>query len=335
MMLITILLSFVNCDDNVQHFISPSELQFKDLSDFIQKYPCDNINHLNLENINRVFEEYPFILFTFVSYTKACDLQQSSKITSYGFTCYYRNTTKPSCYTSYKSMSSSNYDANIILKQNIYGHPLLFYINKTEHIEIYTTSVNNKIHTTSVNTDVLIYNKTHTTSFNENWLKHENKDFTFYDSDTFGINIYSNSCVIIKNNNVFRNYVKKNIECTGKWCIEQEFKCGAGSKRNCYEVEHIIDIKNPMFDDNCKNIAANLVMSWGKWNAGLGGMYPNLNNIEQEKNIVYGSYRVNQVIDQIQFCNKECINKLDISMAYKQYNLNVFIGILHMFALVL
>ena len=105
------------------------------------------------------------------------------------------------------------------------------------------------------------------------------------------------------------------MECVGEWCVEpldqdnNIFSC-SGTK-DCYHVEHIIDKKNPEYDDEeCVMIAGNLVMAYSRWNSGLGGMSRyNYTNSEQEKTEVYGKDNINKIRNIIEKCNSKCVNK--------------------------
>ena len=270
------------------------------LFDFINNYPCyddtaenfkifvDAHPNTSKEDLIKQFGQIN-IYSTFVSYNNNCYLTEQSKIANdyTYFSCAYKYHLDPYCYSTWSSFGNSMYGYNLIIEQNVFGKPRYVFINET---------VDNK------------FKLNHTNIYQTYWINNMNDNFVFYDPNTFGINLYSDPCTIINSNTVYRNYVKKNIICTGKWCVDNEYKCGTGSKRNCYEVEHIIDTNSPSFnqDENCKKIAGNLVMAWGKWNAALGGKYPDYPAIENEKNTVYGSKLVELVKEQIKLCNSNC-----------------------------
>jgi len=139
-----------------------------------------------------------------------------------------------------------------------------------------------------------------------------NAQYDFYDPRTFGINIYKDPCTPITYNTKFRTYVSKHIKCIGKWCLNKEWKCPKNTKNsnhnaNCYHVEHIIDIKGPEFKDNynAKQIAGNMVMAWGRWNAQIGSANKNYNVTSNEKAKVYGADMMLKVRNII----RDCINK--------------------------
>src|ERR1700753_2039308 len=101
-----------------------------------------------------------------------------------------------------------------------------------------------------------------TNVYNSEW--NNNKNYNFYDPNTFGINIYSDPCTKINTNQDFRKYVDANIKCIGFWCVNNKFICGRNGNTHCYHVEHIIDINGPEFDADSKNIAGNMVMAYGR-----------------------------------------------------------------------
>jgi hypothetical protein len=144
----------------------------------------------------------------------------------------------------------------------------------------------------------------HTNVYANNW--DSNKNYYFFDPNTFGINVYDDPCTPININQDFRAYVNKNVKCDGMWCIDSTFKCGRNGNTHCYHVEHIIDINGPEFGcDTCKNIAANLVMAWGRWNMALGGMAKyDYNSSSHEKSLVYGEGVMSQVRLEIERCQQ-------------------------------
>jgi hypothetical protein len=147
-----------------------------------------------------------------------------------------------------------------------------------------------------------IEQKNHTNIYNEYWknVENPNNNYQFYDPNTFGVNIYKNPCKVIKYNKNFLNTINQNIKCKGKWCINDIFGNCQGNARNCYEVEHIIDKGGPHLPGYCKNIAANLVMAWGKWNSQLGNMARyDYNASYEEKHEIYGETMISKVIDAI------------------------------------
>ena len=144
-----------------------------------------------------------------------------------------------------------------------------------------------------------------TNVFINNWFIHNNTNSYFFDDKTFGLKLYNNPCTIIKNNNGFRKFIADNIKCTGKWCLDGQWKCGKRGNKNCYHVEHIIDLKGPEFKNypEIKRIAANHVMTWGLWNSALGGLANyNYTYSSHEKGTVYGIKIVEMVRQQINEC---------------------------------
>lgn len=148
----------------------------------------------------------------------------------------------------------------------------------------------------------------HTKIYEENWNINGNANNYFYHRGTFGKDVYDDPCVKITNNAQFRNYINENIICEGKWCIDSKFN--TNKKRDDYEVEHIIDLNGPEYNScGCTSIVGNLVMAYGRWNAGLGGLAKhNYTNSEKEKTIVYGKYIMDSVRNVIEKCNPLCVN---------------------------
>lgn len=92
-----------------------------------------------------------------------------------------------------------------------------------------------------------------------------------------------------------------NIQCSGSWCIDGEFKCK--NNNNCYHVEHIIDMQESLPDVSSmsKNIIGNVIMAYGQWNVQIGNM--KWINVEREKRQVYGDKIVDRAIYNIEKCN--------------------------------
>ena len=89
----------------------------------------------------------------------------------------------------------------------------------------------------------------------------------------------------------FRKKLNSLMSCSGDYCVRGSYKCEEGKTSSCYHVEHIIDEQGPEFASHAsgsksgktcqgkpcppsiKNIAANYVMAWGRWNSGLASEY--------------------------------------------------------------
>lgn len=100
----------------------------------------------------------------------------------------------------------------------------------------------------------------------------------------------------------YRTYVKDVFGCTGKWCVEGQWKCNIGDSKNCYNVEHIIPKVNNIkeISDCSLDIQGNLVMAYGAWNQALSNTYYG------EKTTVYG---VDVVKSAYKSVYKACYNK--------------------------
>jgi hypothetical protein len=84
---------------------------------------------------------------------------------------------------------------------------------------------------------------------------------------------------------IYKDYIRKQIPCTGEWCIENQWRCDFGNNQDCYNVEHIIPKANTILEIyGCPtDIQGNLIMSYGKWNQQLSNKYYG------EKALIYGS----------------------------------------------
>jgi len=133
--------------------------------------------------------------------------------------------------------------------------------------------------------------------------EHNHNEHKRNNENTFDI-CQSNS----DDNQLFRNYIKSNILCVGQWCISDlmgpfgkrnnGWNCPKDSKRNCYEVEHIIPIENdiPELAWCDTNIFGNLIMAYGKWNGELS------NGFLCEKKQIYGNEIYTKAYNSIVKC---------------------------------
>jgi hypothetical protein len=108
--------------------------------------------------------------------------------------------------------------------------------------------------------------------YNNFWTTIHNYNYQFYDDRTFGVD-RENPCELINDNPKFRKLMNQEFICTGNWCINNTYNCIRGDSKNCYNVEHIIDLNGGEFkNSSCKSIIGNLVMSCGTWNQQLGSL---------------------------------------------------------------
>ncbi len=136
----------------------------------------------------------------------------------------------------------------------------------------------------------------HTKYYNQNWTGNNTK--LFFDSRTFGIDLYFNPCEIVTNTQ-YREYINRVILCNETWCVNNKYYCPSYTSRNCYEVEHIYDINRPEYS-KYRNIIGNRVMAWGKWNGALGLL--SYNDSLNEKYDIYGENAMIKVQKQIYKC---------------------------------
>lgn len=110
----------------------------------------------------------------------------------------------------------------------------------------------------------------------------------------------------------YRQYVKANIPCTGNWCRNDEFACLGGYRdRECYHVEHIVDRRNSIGqnDDPAKDIGANYIMAYSRWNMELGKLC--WEDVQAEKAEIYG-----EIFNQAKQAVTECMG-IELSQPYK------------------
>lgn len=103
----------------------------------------------------------------------------------------------------------------------------------------------------------------------------------------------------------YKKTLSSTVSCTGNHCVDGEWKCKKGDSRNCYNVEHIIDLNGPEFKDHteCKNVAGNMIMSHGYWNQELGTYTKaNYQVSVSEKTRVYGDTIMYNARESIRGC---------------------------------
>lgn len=129
---------------------------------------------------------------------------------------------------------------------------------------------------------------------------------TMFLPQTFLGQLHDYRCIVLSDNasERRREYIKilkdYGVECTGDWCVNGKFDCRQKDSRNCYNLEHIVDLRNSVADGYNKNILGNMVMAYGKWNQEMGGMkWP---KVEVEKRRVYGDTIVDHAIANIIEC---------------------------------
>lgn len=144
--------------------------------------------------------------------------------------------------------------------------------------------------------------KVHTQTYYE-W---KSGDFTktLYLEDTFIEN--GDICRQIDRQSYIKYLEDNNIFCYGDWCsADGSFSCSSDST-NCYNMEHIVDLSNSLFDDypeESKKILGNVIMAYGKWNNQIGQL--EWDNVEKEKREIYGNTIVSAAIENIARCHEK------------------------------
>ena len=125
----------------------------------------------------------------------------------------------------------------------------------------------------------------------------------FFNNETFGLRLFGDDPCRIVTNQKFREMINDYFDgCTAEyWCVNGRYSCPRYTKRNCWEVEHIYDVNRPEFD-NIKNIIANRVMAWGKWNGALGKLSYEWSL--REKRDIYGNETMQNVYDALEYCRR-------------------------------
>ena len=138
--------------------------------------------------------------------------------------------------------------------------------------------------------------------YKEGLFKYE--DF-FMKSSFLGDNPSLDICEPMSKTRYLTLLKKNNIVCSGKWCNEEGgFGCQVGNSQDCYNQEHIIDLKNsdPEFGNAFeKDILGNFIMAYGRWNQELGRLR-DWESIKNEKREIYRS----EIFDKAYKNVKEC-----------------------------
>ena len=172
---------------------------------------------------------------------------------------------------------------------------------------VYKQSVINNTNATDLSIEAYTDRDRHTSTYSKYWPVYGNNNSFFYDSDTFGHIISADPCTQFTDNRQFRAYVNNLLVCnstTKAWCVSDAYKCTLGKNRQCYNVEHIIDLNGPEFVGYNKNIFANVVMAYGQWNQELGRLaYKDYDANVNEKTIVYGQATIDTARQYIEKCH--------------------------------
>jgi hypothetical protein len=149
-----------------------------------------------------------------------------------------------------------------------------------------------------------------------------NQNYFYFDPDTYNYSLETTT------NEKFRRLMKNNVKCTGKWCVDGEWKCKLGNNRDCYNVEHIIPQANQITDiQGCSlDIVGNLVMAYGAWNQELSNSYYG------EKVIVYGSTIVKSAYISIyKACHKINPSIFPAELCLSSYNYTKYLVFILLF----
>jgi len=164
----------------------------------------------------------------------------------------------------------------------------------------------------------------YTKLYSQYWNSTQNSKNYFYDPSTFGINIAQqpgmDPCEKMSNQKFLKLLKNNHIDCSGQWCINNQFgQCGKGGQQ-CYQVEHIFDQQGCTYSVDDTNILANLVMAYGKWNqqvshARMGSCARALN----EKSFIYGKNIIHDVEQQINRCKNKHKRNIDYDILNETY----------------
>ncbi len=149
----------------------------------------------------------------------------------------------------------------------------------------------------------------HTKTYKKDGLN--NSDYIYFQDNTFGITLYKNPCQIVETNKIFREFVNQNIQCNGKWCYYTDFEC-VNTQTKCYHVERVIDVSGNEFYPECKMVAGNLVMIYGKWHNELNAL--SYVDAQAEKKEILGN-KYEQIYSTINEC---CVRMINHNRSYNK-----------------
>lgn len=148
------------------------------------------------------------------------------------------------------------------------------------------------------------------------------KSGTFFHEDFFSRDTYLghypklDPCTVLTKNQYIKLLKDNGGKCSGKWCIDGEWKCRSGDSQECYNLEHIIDSKNsdtefgPSFN---KNILGNYIFAYGRWNQEIGRI-KDWSSIKNEKKEVYGKDIFDRAYQTVYECHKGYIEKEETNL---------------------
>lgn len=145
------------------------------------------------------------------------------------------------------------------------------------------------------------------TSFTTEFYNAYKETTHFHDKNTFGIDVAKklglDPCQKISKYMFIKHLNTLGIKCTGKWCVDGDFKCILGDNRNCYHMEHIYAKSGKKFDNYQTESLANVVFAAGIWNMQLNGLSRRHFPAElAEKTKIYGANKMNEISDTLKRC---------------------------------
>ena len=144
----------------------------------------------------------------------------------------------------------------------------------------------------------------HTVEYVNYWTLDGNSNNLFFDNATFGVSIFHDPCIIVSNYQVVRNIINSKIICQGEWCESGSFSC-ASNILDCYDLTYVIPYDSPEFQNACKNITGNLIMTWKRWSNDVLTL-PSYQNTIAEITEILGSDNINYIRGIIETCGTQC-----------------------------
>lgn len=175
---------------------------------------------------------------------------------------------------------------------------------------------------------MIVVQTKHTSYYNE-WKAGNFNHDDFFQRNTYLPFSNIDPCMEINSREDYINLLKQlNIKCEGKWCINGEWKCKYHNSRDCYNREHIIDLKNSEVEFDAtydKDIAGNFIMAYGAWNQEIGRI-KDWNSIKAEKSEIYGQI-FNMAYNNVKQCHDKQNERIETILEYT-INIITFLFIL-------
>jgi len=159
----------------------------------------------------------------------------------------------------------------------------------------------------------------HTATYDQFYSTFRNQNNRFYDKRTFGIDLINSEdpCAIMTRPKFIKLLTKRNIYCTGMYCMQDSCDRSVYSEWGCYEMEHIFDKSGPDFADTplVKETLANVIMVYWRWNREISHTRIGYLSALNEKSIMYRQVEIDEIRTQLYRCQQKLYPNLNQSNA--------------------